>query len=327
MDLNSLNYFTELTKDLNMTQTAKRLYLSQQTLSNHIARLERYCGTALFYRKPRLSLTPAGRALLHFSSSILNQEREFREILSDLIDESRGVIRFGASFIRYNYMLPSILPVFSQKYPQVSLQLTDDTSGHLMEKLNQGELDVVLSVRNENLPGLSDTLLLSNQLYLLVSDRLLFQYYGEAARSIKEHSRHGAQLEDFARLPFLLITPPNKLGSIIANCFEEAGVIPRVYLSTSYMRMSTSLASLGLCASFSTTTPLHKLQQNLATDVNIFPVLYKQKPVSHDLYLAYYENRYHPQYIQYFLQLIREYYSKIEALDLTRITEPASDPQ
>mgnify|MGYP002383345076 CR=1 FL=1 len=40
MDLESLHYFAELTKDLNMTQTAKRLYRSQQTLSNHIARLE-----------------------------------------------------------------------------------------------------------------------------------------------------------------------------------------------------------------------------------------------------------------------------------------------
>ena len=110
-----------------------------------------------------------------------------------------------------------------------------------MNKLDQSELDVILSVRNENLPGLSSTLLLSNQLYLLVSDRLLEQYYGQAAASIKEQSRRGTQLEDFAKLPFLLITPPNKLGTIIANCFEEAGIIPHVYLSTINMRMSCAL--------------------------------------------------------------------------------------
>ena len=324
MDLDSLNYFTELTKDLNMTKTAKRLFLSQQTLSNHIARLERYCGTPLFYRKPHLILTPAGHALLQFSQELLSEEREFKKMLSDIIDESRGSIRFGASFVRYNYMLPSILPTFSAKYPQVSVQLTDDTSGHLMAKLNQGDLDVVLSVRNENLPGLSNTLVLSNQLYLLVSDRLLQQFYGDAAASIKEHAHHGVQLEDFARLPFFLITSPNQLGTIIANCFKEARVTPKVYLSSSSMRMSDSLASSDLCATFSTTTPLHKLQQNLAPDVNIFPVLYKSNPVSHDLYLAYYDNKYHPKYIQYFIQLIREYYSQIEALDLTRITETDS---
>ena len=54
MELNSLYYFSELAKDLNMTRTAQRLYISQQTLSNHIARLEDYYGTRLFNRKPSL---------------------------------------------------------------------------------------------------------------------------------------------------------------------------------------------------------------------------------------------------------------------------------
>ena len=40
MDIESLYYFSELSKSLNMTHTANRLYISQQTLSNHIQRLE-----------------------------------------------------------------------------------------------------------------------------------------------------------------------------------------------------------------------------------------------------------------------------------------------
>ena len=58
MELNSLYYFTELAKDLHVTRTAERLYISQQTLSNHIARLEEHYGAKLFYRKPIFSLTP-----------------------------------------------------------------------------------------------------------------------------------------------------------------------------------------------------------------------------------------------------------------------------
>ena len=60
MDLTSLYYFQELSKDLNMTRTAQRLYISQQTLSNHIQRLEQYYGVQLLYRKPALALTCAG---------------------------------------------------------------------------------------------------------------------------------------------------------------------------------------------------------------------------------------------------------------------------
>ena len=58
MDLISLHYFQELSKDLNMTKTAERLYISQQTLSNHIQRLEQYYNAPLFYRKPYRSPVP-----------------------------------------------------------------------------------------------------------------------------------------------------------------------------------------------------------------------------------------------------------------------------
>jgi DNA-binding transcriptional LysR family regulator len=52
MDITSLYYFNELSKDLNVTKTAARLFISQQTLSNHIMRMETEFGTKLFYRKP-----------------------------------------------------------------------------------------------------------------------------------------------------------------------------------------------------------------------------------------------------------------------------------
>ena len=60
LDTISLYYFTEAAKDLNFTQTANRLFLSQQNLSSHIARLESKCGCKLFQRKPKVQLTYEG---------------------------------------------------------------------------------------------------------------------------------------------------------------------------------------------------------------------------------------------------------------------------
>ena len=84
MELVSLYYFTELAKDLHMTRTAERLYISQQTLSNHIARLESYYGAPLLYRKPALSLTPAGEYVLSSAKTIINEEANLKAILSDV---------------------------------------------------------------------------------------------------------------------------------------------------------------------------------------------------------------------------------------------------
>ena len=79
MDLVSLYYFQELSKDLNMTRTAQRLYISQQTLSNHIHRLEQHYGCPLLYRKPTLSLTCAGEFVLSFAQVVGKEERNLED--------------------------------------------------------------------------------------------------------------------------------------------------------------------------------------------------------------------------------------------------------
>lgn len=319
MELESLHYFKELTKEMNMTQAAKKLYLSQQTLSNHIARLEKQCGTPLFYRKPRLALTAAGMALLEFADKVLAEEQEFKDSLSDILDESSGVIRFGASFIRYYATLPAILPFFTKRFPHVSIQLTDNTTNHLLAQLKEDKLDVVLTVEKIDLPGYVSEPLLSNQVYLLAADRLLQQYYGSDLQRLKAKARRGAHVADFLRLPFYIITPPNHLGTIISNCFKEAGAQPHVYLQAAQMRLSTQLASKALAASFTTATPLSTERDRLADDVNIFPLLYRDKPVTHDLYISYNVNHHNPKYIQYFIGLIKDYFINVDAVDLTRI--------
>ena len=50
MNLLSLYYFVELAKELHVTNTAQKLYISQQNLSQHIQRLEQYYGVPLFHR-------------------------------------------------------------------------------------------------------------------------------------------------------------------------------------------------------------------------------------------------------------------------------------
>lgn len=71
MDLTSLRYFVALARNLHFTKTAQELYISQQNLSQHINKLETHYRTPLFYRKPKLQLTPAGKALYDSCIKIL----------------------------------------------------------------------------------------------------------------------------------------------------------------------------------------------------------------------------------------------------------------
>ena len=129
----------------------------------------------------------------------------------------------------------------------------------------------------------------------------------------------GADLADFSKLPFYLINPPNSLGSRIAACFEEAGFIPCTYMRVETLRMSSIIASTGLAATFNTTVPLDTEVKTMAPDVNIFPLKSHGELVHHNVYLIHYKNRYMPQYLQYFRNLIIDFYGRMITINLARI--------
>lgn len=56
----NLKYFLILSEEMNFRKAAHKLYITQQSLSGHIQKLEEYFGVPLFYRSTPLRLTPAG---------------------------------------------------------------------------------------------------------------------------------------------------------------------------------------------------------------------------------------------------------------------------
>lgn len=160
MDLISLYYFQELSKDLNMTRTAQRLYISQQTLSNHIHRLEQHYGCPLLYRKPTLSLTCAGEFVLSFAQVVRKEERNLEDILSDIEQQERGTLKLGAGSQRGAWILSHLLPDFHRRYPLVQVRFSDGLSTHLETLVSNGELDFAVVLSGSYSPDL-----LEQQLY------------------------------------------------------------------------------------------------------------------------------------------------------------------
>ena len=73
MDFRTLTYFVTVAQELNITQAAKRLSMSQPPLSNQIRDLEKDLDTQLFIRgSRRLELTPTGELLLRRAQQILS---------------------------------------------------------------------------------------------------------------------------------------------------------------------------------------------------------------------------------------------------------------
>lgn len=316
MDILSLYYFSELAKDLHITRTANRLFISQQTLSNHIQRLEEYYGVQLLHRKPSLSLTCAGEFVLSFADVVSKEHTNLKDILSDIEEQEYGTIRFGASPLRLNAALPNILPQFTAQYPNVELHITDSSSAQLEPMVLSGELDFAVILSGRDNPKLVDHHLMNDQVYLCVSDELLKQHYGDEAELLKETAMQGASVTDFSKLPFCLHS--NRLGRQIRECFDEGDITPKTYTISSDTRISLSLCFQRLAACCATHMRLISQRSEIPEDLNIFPLYYHGEPLTQRLSLIRHKKRYLAHYSKLFLDLLFQYFSEIEQVHLGR---------
>lgn len=317
MDITSLYYFSELAKDLHMTRTANRLFLSQQTLSNHIQRLEEQCGTKLLYRKPKLSLTYAGEHVLRFANLVNREYQNLTDILADISHEESGVLRFGASTLRMNAWLPKVLPSFSTQYPNIELRLTETTSRHLEPLVADGDLDLAIVLGEPDNPTLHYIPLLFDQMYLCVSDTLLREYYGEETDALKIKSLKKASLKDFSKLPYNMLS--NRMGQQIQKYFDTHDITPKIYSLSSSIQTSTAISLNGTAACFALHTSLLFHREAISEDMNIFPLYFGDEPFTQPIYITHHKDRYLSSYCKCFIDILSDYCAKTEQIPMGKL--------
>ena len=323
MDLVSLYYFQELSKDLNMTRTAQRLYISQQTLSNHIHRLEQHYGCPLLYRKPTLSLTCAGEFVLSFAQVVEKEERNLEDILSDIEQQERGTLKLGAGTMRGAWILSQLLPDFHRRYPLVEVRFSDALSTQLEAMVSNGELDFAVVLSGSYSPALLEQQLYQEQVYLCVPESLLRQYYSpDEVRGIKLRSLQGASVRDFARLPFALMD--NRLGQRMREYFTREQVHPAVPFTGTATRHILPLCAQGMAACYCTQVGIVANASVLGDQLNIFPLMDQGAPIVQTLSLLRHRQRYLTHYAKYFMELLFQVTGEMERAQVSRVVPELS---
>lgn len=151
LDLDLIRAFLAVAETRSFTRAGARLGRTQSTVSLQIKRLEEQIDAELFTRDPRrVVLTGHGEALLPQARRLL---RLNDEIIGEMLEHSlEGEVRFGAPEDFATTHLPRILGDYARAYPHVSLSVTCDLTLKLMEKMQQGELDLAL-IKREPLGG------------------------------------------------------------------------------------------------------------------------------------------------------------------------------
>lgn len=167
MDLYQVRYFLTIAETGNFSRAAERLYLSQPSLSTGIKKLEKELGVALFERGGRRTvLTAAGRSFLEKATIIMGQYHAALDELKGYQDQP--ILRLGALTTIRVGELKDLVSTFQQHHSHVTIELQDGTQAKLRDWLEEGEVDVVLTVLSDREDAHSSTVLFRQALLLAV---------------------------------------------------------------------------------------------------------------------------------------------------------------
>lgn len=145
LDAHQLKVFLTAAETLNFTHAAKRMHMTQPSISQHINSLEKTFGLPLFVRKGRqLELTGAGLALVPLAREMTQLSSHIEETMESLKGEVSGHLLVSCSTTPGKYVLPRLLAQFHDKYPQV--RATCEVTGQdlAMQMLQQGQVHISL---------------------------------------------------------------------------------------------------------------------------------------------------------------------------------------
>ncbi len=246
----NLEYFLAAAEELNFTRAARKLYISQQSLSNHISNLEKEFDVALFNRTSPLTLTYAGRALKARARELLDLRDETYHEISDIKDFSTGQLSIGVSHTRGRVILPEILPVYQTRFPGIELRLVEGNSSQLAAELLHGDIDLMIDLLPFTAANVDTIPICQEEILLVVPDAVLSRAYPGRLEEIREQLRESPDVSLLASCPFVLLKKGNRIRTIADEMFEDAQMTPHIVLETENIETVLALSRRGMGITF-----------------------------------------------------------------------------
>ncbi|WP_155965939.1 LysR family transcriptional regulator [Streptococcus ruminantium] len=149
MEIRVLNYFIEIADNKSMTKAAKKLHVTQPTLSKQLKDLEDELGQKLFTRSNySLNLTAEGEILYQRAVDILSIVAKTKEEFKTMNDFNGGDLHIGCAESYGITIIAKAIKTLTEKYSNIKFHLYSGNFQTVIEKLNHGVLDFAITVQN-----------------------------------------------------------------------------------------------------------------------------------------------------------------------------------
>ncbi len=143
MNLKQLEAFVQVAEGGSFSKAAKELFLTQPTISAHIASLEKELGVRLFVRNTKeVGLSDDGKDLYKYARQIVDLEKKIEERFGEKDSGEKHCVTIAASTIPAQYLLPKILIRFNEKHPEEQIKIIETDSTKVVTQIVEHMADV-----------------------------------------------------------------------------------------------------------------------------------------------------------------------------------------
>ncbi|RQR65118.1 LysR family transcriptional regulator [Burkholderia sp. Bp9126] len=233
--LRQLRYFVVTAETLSFTAAARRLHISQPSISTALADLEASFGVQLFIRHHAsgLSLTQAGRDLLGQARNLLKIAEELQLAAKEMDGGMTGAIALGCLVSLAPPLMPGLISRFTAEHAGISFRTVEAHQDALLRGLHDGSLDIVLTYSLDLTEDIAFTPLLPLPPYVILpkTHRL--------ARARK------VALADLLHEPYVMLDLPHS-REYFATLFDAAGGRPVPAFRSSQPEVVRGMVANGL---------------------------------------------------------------------------------
>ncbi len=304
MNLKQAIYIKTIAECGSITAAAKRLFVSQPSLSQMLRQVEQDLGMPIFDRSVTpLRLSYAGEKYLQAAEKIIAANTELENQIRELKHEHSGRLRLGISVTRAMQVLPLVMPIFTEQYPNVQLELTESGSGTLEKLLSDGKIDLALAA----LESTSTTLV-----YELLEPEIIGILAGrEAQVSRTQTSGTPIRLEDVKNERFVQLTPGHSSRIVQDKLFRRNNITPRVLLETDSLEVGRRVTmETGSCMVLPNIYIDEYVRQCRA---EFFPLADYEN--NRHFYACYRKNEFIPRYVRDFIQITTRVLARERKID------------
>ena len=234
MDIKQLKTFICVAETGSLSAASDRLRLAQPALSRQIKLLEHKTGAQLFHRTVKgMTLTESGEKFLSRVSGIIRQLEQAVDEVRSSSESITGNVAIGLMPSINSVLAVRLIEKVKSELPQVTLRIVEGYSGHLIEWLHRGDLDISFLYGRAHDLHLRCTGLLYENIALISAP-------GKLNNLGKE-----IQLSDIAHLPIVLPSRPHGIRILVDNAVAKAGVKLNVEISGDAFEVLKSLVKTG----------------------------------------------------------------------------------